>query len=74
MGNEVKAEYRGIELPGQMWVAGGLVTVTTSDGRQKTTQVGGSPPDSIARMMLIELERERLGDPLFKRFTTDDKA
>jgi hypothetical protein len=43
-------------LKGTMWVADGMVTVTTEDGRQKTTQVGGSPPRTLARMMLRELE------------------
>ena len=68
MRNDVVVEREGKEpLRGQTWVANGLVTVTTPDGRQKTTQVGGSPPDSISRIMLIELEEERLGNPLFER-------
>ena len=64
--SEIVFEYKGKELRGQMRVANGLVTVTTPDGRQKSTQIGGSPPESIARMMLRELEAARLGKPLFK--------
>jgi hypothetical protein len=52
-------------LQGAMWVAEGLLTVTSSDGRQKTAQVGNSRPAGLARLMLLELEEERLhGGPL----------
>ena len=52
-------------LKGEMWVADGLLTVTSSDGRQKTAQVGNSRPAGLARLMLLELEEERLhGRPL----------
>ena len=52
-------------LNGEMWVADGLLTVTSSDGRQKTAQVGNSRPAGLARLMLLELEEERLhGGPL----------
>jgi hypothetical protein len=46
-------------LRGMMWVNRGLVTVTSEEGRQKTTQVGGSPADTIARLLLIELDGGR---------------
>ena len=39
---------------------GGLLTVTTRDGRQKISQLGSSnSPVTQARIMLIELEREK---------------
>ena len=47
-------------LKGEMWVADGLLAVTSSDGRQKTAQVGNSRPAGLARLMLLELEEERL--------------
>ena len=47
-------------LKGEMWVADGSLTVTLSDGRQKTAQVGNSRPAGLARLMLLELEEERL--------------
>jgi len=50
-------------LKGEMWVVDGLLTVTSSDGRQKTTQVGNARPAGLARLMLLELEDERAGDP-----------
>jgi len=34
----------------------GLLTVTAPDGRQKTTQLGGSTPESLARILTYELE------------------
>ena len=52
-------------LKGEIWVADGLLTVTSSDRRQKTAQVGNSRPAGLARLMLLELEEERLnGGPL----------
>jgi hypothetical protein len=39
-----------------------LVTAVTADGRQKTTQVGGSPPEVAARRLLIEMENEAAAD------------
>jgi hypothetical protein len=38
-------------------VAQGIVTVRTAKG-MKATQVGGSPPEVLARMMLREMVRE----------------
>jgi hypothetical protein len=39
---------------------GGLLTVTTPDGRQKISQLGSSnSPVTQARMTLIEMEREK---------------
>jgi hypothetical protein len=35
----------------------GMVTVTYSKGR-KSTQVGGSPPEALARIMLREMIQE----------------
>ena len=56
----------GVTLRGHMSASNGVVTVTSSDGREKSTQIGGSPPRAIARLMLIELEEARLGNPMFK--------
>jgi hypothetical protein len=49
-----------------MSVHDGAVSVTTPDGRWKATQIGGSPPHSLARIMLMEMEEARLGNPMFK--------
>jgi hypothetical protein len=56
----------GVNVRGHMRAKDGVVTVTLSDGREKSTQIGGSPPRAIARLMLIELEEARLGNPMFK--------
>jgi hypothetical protein len=55
----------GVNLRGHMCARNGAVSVTSPD-RQKGTQIGGSPPRAIARLMLIELEEARLGNPMFK--------
>lgn len=47
-------------IRGHYWVWENLVTVRSEDGRQKTTQVGNSPPHTIARLLLRELEGARL--------------
>ncbi len=59
-GEIVVERYNGPTLRGHMWVRNGTVTVTSCDGRQKTTWAGGAPR-AIARLMLIELEGERPG-------------
>jgi hypothetical protein len=56
----------GVTLRGHMCARNGVVTVTSPEGRQKSTQIGGSPPRAIARLMLIELEEARLGNLMFK--------
>jgi hypothetical protein len=43
------------------------LTVKSSDGRQKTAHIGGSPPRTMALWMRIELEEERLGNPKFRQ-------
>ena len=44
------------EIAGEYEVSDGMVTVFYGD-REKSTQVGGSPPDFIARLLLGELAR-----------------
>jgi hypothetical protein len=58
---------QGKPLRGRMSVHDGAVRVTTPDGRWNATQVGGSPPQALAKLMLIEMEEARLGNPMFKR-------
>jgi hypothetical protein len=52
--SEVRVVVDGRIYTGQMKTKRGLVTVTTPYG-EKTTQVGGSPPEITARTMLREL-------------------
>ena len=64
---EVVIERKGQPtLKGELWVEGGSLTVTSSDGRQKTTQVGNARPAGLARLMLLELEEERGLEPASK--------
>ena len=46
----------GRQIAGTWSLFGGNLTVTASDGRQKTARLGSSLPESLARLMLIELE------------------
>jgi hypothetical protein len=55
---EAVFELDGVTLRGHFWTHSRLVTVKSPDGRQKTTQIGGSPPRAIAPLMLYELEEE----------------
>jgi hypothetical protein len=41
--------------------------ISTPDGRWNATQVGDSPPQALAKFMLIEMEEARLGNPMFRR-------
>jgi hypothetical protein len=36
-----------------------LITVTARDGRTKSAQLGGSSPELVARLLLLELDREK---------------
>jgi hypothetical protein len=40
----------------------GLLTVVAPDGRRKTTQLGGSTPESLGRILAYELECEKPKD------------
>jgi len=44
---------------GTMRIEGGLLTVTAPDGRTKSAQLGGSSPETMARLLLLDLEREK---------------
>jgi hypothetical protein len=49
----------GIVVRGHWWTHDGMVTVRSSYGKEKTTQIGGSTPRGLARLMLSEMEEER---------------
>jgi hypothetical protein len=53
----VEIEFGGRTVSGFYRVKRGLISVSTSQG-SKATQVGGSPPESLARVMLRELAKE----------------
>ncbi|MGA8918565.1 MAG: hypothetical protein WB540_07520 [Pseudolabrys sp.] len=42
-----------------MKIDDGLITVTARDGRTKSAQLGGSSPELVARLLLLELDREK---------------
>jgi hypothetical protein len=50
------SERYGKHLSGTWSVFGGRITVIAPDGRQQTTQLGSSTPETLARLMLIEIE------------------
>jgi len=49
------------QITGNWSLFGEMLTVTAWDGRQKTTQLGGSSPESLAHLMLVELEMQTTG-------------
>ena len=53
----ISVEVDGKTYSGDFEVRGRVVTVTTSYGT-KSTQVGGSPPDVVAKTLLRELVRQ----------------
>jgi hypothetical protein len=61
--SNIKVEVAGVQHGGWYEVERDLVKVHSPYG-SKSTQIGGSPPDILARMILrelIEAERRRLG-------------
>ena len=50
----VSAEYRGRTLYGRFAVQGRIIRVSW-DGQQASAQLGDSPPDFLAKIMLLEL-------------------
>jgi hypothetical protein len=56
-----KVSRNGATYP---WVVDdGLITVTSPDGRRKTTQLGGSTPEALARILAYELEGGKTKPP-----------
>ena len=53
----IEIQIDGRTVRGTYYVEKGIVTVTTLYGR-KSTQVGGSSPESIARLLLRSLDAE----------------
>jgi hypothetical protein len=53
------SERYGKHVSGIWSVFGGRITVTAPDGRQQTTHLGKSTPETLARLMLIEIEGQR---------------
>ena len=63
MGDKIEIQFRGGNPKkwhsGTMKIDDGLITVTTCDGRTKSAQLGGSSPELVARLLLLELDREK---------------
>jgi hypothetical protein len=53
----VTVEVGGRTYTGSYEVSGRVITVRTAHG-SRATQVGGTPPDTMAKMLLRELIRE----------------
>ena len=54
----VEVEVDGKLYRGRYQVDRGIIAVSMMDGRRKATQVGGSPPEVLARILLCELVRD----------------
>lgn len=55
---EVAIERNGERHVGYYYVEREMITVSYSKGGSKSTQVGGSPPEVLAKMLLSELVSE----------------
>jgi hypothetical protein len=64
MGDDIEIGFRGGNPKrwhsGTIRIEDGLLTVTAPDGRTKSAQLGGSSPELVARLLLLELEREKI--------------
>ncbi len=61
MSEDITVEVDGKTYSGRVEISRDLVTVSTPYG-SKTTQIGGSPAESIARIMLrefVQAEKQR---------------
>jgi hypothetical protein len=54
----------GTTVRGHWWTDGGSVTVRSSHGQQKTTELRGSTPHGLARLLLLLMEEDRRGYPV----------
>jgi hypothetical protein len=54
----VDERFGGRELRGSYRVDDEIVTAWHPDGRKKSAQVGGSPAETVAKILLLELEKE----------------
>jgi hypothetical protein len=61
---ELVMERDGKILRGHFWTHNGMVTAKLGS-RQKTTQIGGSPPKAIAKLMMHEMHEAAKGNPMF---------
>ena len=62
-GTVTKIQFRGGTPKkwhlGTMEIYNGWITVTATDGRTKSAQLGSSSPELVARLLLLELDREK---------------
>ena len=54
----VEVEVDGKLYRGRYHVDRGIIALSTLDGRRKATQLGSSPPESLARILLREIIRD----------------
>jgi hypothetical protein len=63
MGDDIEIQFRGGNPKkwhsGKMRIEDGLVTVTAPDGCTKSAQLGGRSPETMARLLLLDLERQK---------------
>ena len=50
--------YEGRSVTGTYGISGKIITVVTAKGGSKTAQLGESPAETLAKMMLKELAQE----------------
>jgi len=58
--NPISIEIEGVRYDGRYGIHRGVMTVTYAGVDSKRTQVGGTPPEVLARMLLSELVQASL--------------
>jgi hypothetical protein len=64
----------GTTVRGRWRTHNGAVTVRSPYGQQKTTHLGGSSPQGLARLMLLEMEEDRRGSPVLPTLEEGEEA
>lgn len=63
MADDIEIQFRGGNPKrwhsGKVRIENGLITVTARDGRTKSARLRGSSIELVARILLLELDREK---------------
>lgn len=56
--HNISVDVDGVTYAGQWGIDHETIVVRTASGEQEDTQVGGTPPESLAKLMLGQMVRE----------------
>jgi hypothetical protein len=58
LGNEVQIQFEGQPITGWWRIEDDSMVAVWTPRARRATQIGGSPPEALARLMLHELAKE----------------